>query len=89
MEKRFLKNYSRYEIWEDGRIYSLIYNKFLSPAETHDGYLQVVLYDDFGSKKSFLVHKLIAQAFLENPNNYDCINHKDENKKNNNKNNLE
>ena len=37
----------------------------------------------------FLVHRLVAQEFIPNPNNYPCINHKDNNPLNNNVNNLE
>lgn len=39
--------------------------------------------------KHYLVHRLVAMAFLEKPNNCDFVNHKDENKKNNNVDNLE
>lgn len=52
------------------------------------GYLQVGLTKDNVSKM-YLVHRLVAQAFMENPNNYECINHKDENKQNNIVENLE
>lgn len=40
-------------------------------------------------RKILLVHRLVAQAFIPNPNNYKEVNHKDENKQNNNVNNLE
>ena len=42
-----------------------------------------------GKQKHFPVHRLVAIAYLENPENLPCINHKDENKTNNNSDNLE
>lgn len=42
-----------------------------------------------GKRKHFLVHRLVAIVFIPNPNNYDEIHHKDENKANNNIENLE
>ena len=57
--------------------------------KTHNkGYLQVELAKD-GIKKSFVVHRLVATAFLPNPLAYPEVNHKDENKKNNVVENLE
>lgn len=41
------------------------------------------------SRKSYKVHRLVAQAFIPNLNNLPCINHKDENKLNNSVSNLE
>lgn len=40
-------------------------------------------------KKKCYIHRLVAETFISNPNNYPCINHKDENKSNNNVSNLE
>ena len=46
------------------------------------GYSQVVLFKD-GAKRAVTVHRLVAEAFIDNPNKYKQINHKDENKRNN------
>jgi hypothetical protein len=42
-----------------------------------------------GKRKIINVHRLVAKAFIENPNNYNSVNHKDENKRNNAADNLE
>ena len=53
------------------------------------GYLRVLLYDRNSNHRYRQVHQLIASAFISNPNEYKCVNHKDENKVNNNADNLE
>ena len=52
------------------------------------GYYSVLLSKE-GVHKNFCVHRLVAEAFLDNPNNLPCVNHKDENKTNNYVDNLE
>ena len=52
------------------------------------GYRYVNLCKD-GKYKRYLVHRLVADAFIENPNRYPCVNHKDERKENNHVDNLE
>ena len=52
------------------------------------GYERVVLVKN-QKQKNCLVHRLVAQAFIPNPNNYPQVNHKDENKANNSLENLE
>lgn len=52
------------------------------------GYLNINLYNN-GKQKKFLVHRLVAEAFIPNPNNLPEVNHKDENKTNNRVDNLE
>lgn len=52
------------------------------------GYEQVVLFKN-GTSKTFLVHRLVAMAFIPNPDNLPCVNHKDCIKTNNFVSNLE
>ena len=61
--------------------------RILRPTKTTDGYLLVQLYKD-GKRKKYLVHRLVAQAFIPNPDNKPCVNHLDENKTNNHYSNL-
>ena len=77
-----------YMVSDTGVVMSLYHNKILSsPAGSH-GYPNVVLCKN-RIKKTHTVHRLVAEAFLENPEGYPCINHKDENKANNHASNLE
>jgi hypothetical protein len=62
--------------------------KIISDKFNHQGYKVVLLWKD-NISKGFLVHRLIALTFIENPNNYPIVNHKDEIKSNNCVNNLE
>lgn len=60
----------------------------MKPVSDKDGYLSVTFNVD-GKAKTFKVHRLVAQAFIPNPNDKPQVNHKDGNKKNNNVDNLE
>lgn len=82
-----------YEVSTNGEVKSLNYNrtgkeKVLKPGKSRGGYLRVFLYKN-GECKPHSVHRLVAEAFLDNPENLPCVNHKDENPSNNNVNNLE
>ena len=59
--------------------------KVLSPIKDKNGYLSVKLQE--GNKHN--IHRLVAQEFIENPDNLPQVNHKDENKSNNRVDNLE
>lgn len=62
--------------------------RFLNNNVKDNGYLYVILCKN-GTKKQFFVHRLVANAFICNPNEYPIVNHKDENPQNNNVENLE
>ena len=68
--------------------YRLHKGKVLSPGIRPDGYLFVNLTYN-GKHKTITVHRLVAQAFLPNPDNLSEVNHKDEDKSNNRVENLE
>ena len=53
-----------------------------------NGYCTVKLSNN-GISKEYKVHRLVTNAFIDNPNNLPCVNHKDENKTNNHISNLE
>lgn len=60
-------------------------NKTLGKFKNGRGYYRVALPDG----KLHFIHRLVAKAFIDNPNGYPIINHKDENKTNNRADNLE
>lgn len=80
---RFVNNCKNY-----GSIGFYTKEKILKLAISKTGYYICTLFKN-GKGKTFKVHRLIAKAFIENPNNYKIINHIDGNKLNNNLNNLE
>ena len=63
-------------------------NYYLTPKDNGKGYLRIKLTKNNKSKRHML-HRLISQAFIENPNNYKVINHINNNKKDNRIENLE
>lgn len=82
----------KYQVSNFGRVRSLpiksrtkyFSGEILVQIPDRAGYMTVNL-----SRKPYKVHRLVASAFIENTNNYPCVNHKDENKANNEVENLE
>lgn len=62
--------------------------KILTPTDNGNGYLIISLLKN-NIRKSYYLHRLVAEHFLSNPNKYEKVNHKDFDKKNNNIDNLE
>lgn len=97
--------YNDIEVWKDilgyeglyqisnlGRVKSFVKTsdgKILKQRKPKNMYNYVVLTKKNNKKKTLKIHRLVAEAFIPNPNRLPCINHKDENKQNNNANNLE
>ena len=77
-----------YEVSSIGNVRNVRRNTLLKLSKTNNGYIRVFLYKN-GISTGFQVHRLVAQAFLPNPDNLPMINHKDEDKTNNNVTNLE
>ena len=77
-----------YQISNYGRLKSLKNNLIMKPMIATNGYLIACLWKN-GKQKKYVIHRLVAKAFLDNPNNYKEVNHIDEDKNNNNVNNYE
>ena len=77
-----------YEVSNLGRVKNVETGRILKPGKDSRGYLQAGLYKN-GIVRKFLIHRLVAQSFIQNPNNYPEINHRDEDKTNNAVSNLE
>ena len=60
-------DYDKYEIYEDGRIYSYWTNKFLKPLTNKDGYQRVCLVDNERKQKWYLLHRVIWESVTSNP----------------------
>lgn len=79
----------RYAIFEDGIILNLANNTPLKPMVANNGYLHVSLANGDGTRHRTLVHILVAKHFIPNPYDHLQVNHKDGNKQNCHKDNLE
>ena len=72
-----------YAVTSCGKVYSYKSKKFLKPWINKDGYLVVKLRKD-GERKNFLVHRLVAETYVPNPDNLETVDHIDGCKDNNN-----
>lgn len=76
-----------YKVSNYGNIYSIKKDKIRSPKHNNRGYLIITLSKD-KVQSTKLVHRMVALAFLPNPENKPCIDHIDANKENNTLSNL-
>jgi len=85
-----IKGYEgRYQVSNYGRIKSFVgKEKLLTPTNNGYGYQIIGLWKG-PTRKNHYVHRLVAEAFVENPYGREVVNHLDFDKQNNNSNNLE
>lgn len=75
-----------YEVSNLGRVRRV---RIIEPAKKKHGYMQISLVDRNGVRKSFRLHRIVASAFVPNPDSKPQVNHIDENPENNRADNLE
>lgn len=81
-----------YQVNQDGEVYSKQTNRVLKQfyrGKRPDNKYRVVDLKKNGDRKTVSVHRIVAQAFIPNPDNLPCVNHKDGDKNNNCVENLE
>lgn len=61
------RDFKKYEIFEDGRIWSYASNKWLKPTVVTGGYTQIYLSDNNNVVKAYSVHRVIYEAVTGQP----------------------
>ena len=84
---RSIDGYDNYAVSSFGRVKNVKTGKILKARNDKYGYLRVNLYE-YRVMKTHKIHKLVANAFIDNPNNKQCVDHIDNNKANNHISNL-
>lgn len=83
-----VSNFGRLRTKHHGKLGYLDKYRYIELRENNHGYMNACL-KGTQKKQTVYIHRLVAQAFVPNPNGYNEVNHKDENKKNNKSENLE
>ena len=84
-----IPGYPDYLATEDGKVFSVKKNKWLKNSLMRNGYYVTTLRNISNTKKTVFIHRILGTTYLENPNNYPMINHKNGIKADNRLENLE
>lgn len=84
LEWRVIESLPQYEVSNTGLVRRIATQRIRKNQHNQANYQQVSI-----KGKTYLIHRLVAKAFIPNPNNFPIVNHKDENPTNNNIDNLE
>lgn len=82
-----LIDYTNYEISNTTLVRNIKTQKIIKPIIANDGYIHIRLTKD-KKRKHFLLHRLVAFYYIDNPNNYKYVDHIDRDKQNNSISNL-
>lgn len=82
-----IEGFPGYFVTSCGKVWSYKQNKFRKLEKTRNGYYRIALCND-NSRKDFFIHRLVAAAYLDNPNNLPQVDHIDRDKEHNYVNNL-
>jgi hypothetical protein len=83
-----IQGYENYSVAEDGRVFNNKTGRELKYTYINTGYRRVGICRN-NKQIKHLVHRLVAEAYVPNPDNKPCVNHLDKNKLNNHASNLE
>lgn len=83
-----IKGFETYEVSTEGQVRRTDTKRILNPFILKTGECEVGLYR-YGKRKTKKIHRLVAEAFVHNPNQENFVKHKDGNKQNNHASNLE
>ena len=83
-----IEGFENYEVSNLGKVRNIKSGRVLKTSLNNNGYLRLFLCKN-NKRKHLYLHRIIANAFIDNPDEKPCVNHIDENKLNNDLSNLE